>query len=219
MSTLIRIPAGHMRFVPAHKQADEATPTLHPAKWPVEFFLIANPSGREAFLSHDRINQIMCPTIRATCALAQEHTQFFPSPPLTRGTYRGRLASPPRRLLLAEPATPARPPHDAGSPKLDNLLDTPPPHIGDHRKEGDPSGTSDGSGSSPTGTISRTMGVATPPANRCPTLRVKRISPPHLMERPRPTLARPQCHIPGNRNTFRNNGSTPTAQILRVTPA
>ena len=32
MSTLIRIPAGHMRFVPAHKQSDEATPVLFPAK-------------------------------------------------------------------------------------------------------------------------------------------------------------------------------------------
>jgi hypothetical protein len=32
MSTLIRIPAGHMRFVPAHKQSDEANPVLSPAK-------------------------------------------------------------------------------------------------------------------------------------------------------------------------------------------
>ena len=96
MSTLIQIPAGHMRFVPSHKQSDEATPALHPAKWPVDFVLIANPSGREAFLSHDIINKILGPAIRATCALAQEQTQFFPSPPLTRGTYRGRLTLPPR---------------------------------------------------------------------------------------------------------------------------
>ncbi len=32
MSTLIRIPAGHMRFVPYHKQSNEATPVLSPAK-------------------------------------------------------------------------------------------------------------------------------------------------------------------------------------------
>ena len=32
MSTLIRIPAGHMRFVPAHKQSDETNPILSPAK-------------------------------------------------------------------------------------------------------------------------------------------------------------------------------------------
>ncbi len=32
MTTLVNIPAGHMRFVPAHKQADEATAVLSPAK-------------------------------------------------------------------------------------------------------------------------------------------------------------------------------------------
>jgi hypothetical protein len=35
MSTLIKIPRGHMRFVPAHKQSDDASPELKPAKWPV----------------------------------------------------------------------------------------------------------------------------------------------------------------------------------------
>ena len=42
MPTLIRIPAGQMRFVPAHKQSDEATSVLSLAKLPVNFFLIAN---------------------------------------------------------------------------------------------------------------------------------------------------------------------------------
>jgi len=55
MSTLIRIPAGHMRFVPAHKQSDEANPVLSPAKWPVELVLIAIEKGRETFICHDRI--------------------------------------------------------------------------------------------------------------------------------------------------------------------
>jgi len=32
MSTLIRIPAGHMRFVPAHKQSNDATHVFPPAK-------------------------------------------------------------------------------------------------------------------------------------------------------------------------------------------
>jgi len=35
MSTLIRIPAGHMRFVPAHTLSDETNPIISPAKWPV----------------------------------------------------------------------------------------------------------------------------------------------------------------------------------------
>ncbi len=47
MSTLIRIPAGQLRFVPFNKQPNEATPVLSPAKWPVEFVLIANSKGRE----------------------------------------------------------------------------------------------------------------------------------------------------------------------------
>jgi hypothetical protein len=63
MTTLISIPAGHMRFVPAHKQADELTAVLSPAKWPVEFVLIANPRGCEAFMDTDRIQAILAPTI------------------------------------------------------------------------------------------------------------------------------------------------------------
>jgi hypothetical protein len=63
MSTLIRIPEGHMRFVPAHKQSDEAIPVLSPAKWPVEFVLIANDKGLETFACHDRIHHILSPAI------------------------------------------------------------------------------------------------------------------------------------------------------------
>ncbi len=108
MLTLIRIPAGHMRFVPYHKQSDEAAPTLSPAKWPVESVLIADFRGREAFLSHDRINQIVRLAIRATCALSQEQTRFFPNPPLSRSNFRGCLTPTPRRSLPAQPATPPR---------------------------------------------------------------------------------------------------------------
>jgi len=63
ISTIIRIPAGHMRFVPAHKQSDEAAPSLFPAKWPVELVLVANAKGRDTFLCHDRVNQILSPAI------------------------------------------------------------------------------------------------------------------------------------------------------------
>ena len=56
MSSLIRIPAGFMRFVFAHKQSDEADPVLSPAKWPVEFVLVTSDKGRETFVcQHDRI--------------------------------------------------------------------------------------------------------------------------------------------------------------------
>ncbi len=72
MSTFIRIPAGHMRFVPAHKQSDEATLVLSLVKWPVEFVLIAIAKGRETFIYHDRIHQILSPAIQATCLLTPE---------------------------------------------------------------------------------------------------------------------------------------------------
>jgi hypothetical protein len=42
MSTLIRIPAGHMQFVPANKQSDEAKHVLSSAECSVEFVLISN---------------------------------------------------------------------------------------------------------------------------------------------------------------------------------
>ena len=72
MSTLIRIPAGHMRFVPAHKQSDETNPVLSPAKWHVDLVLIANDKGRETFVAHDRIQQIMSPAVQASCLLTAE---------------------------------------------------------------------------------------------------------------------------------------------------
>ncbi len=63
MSTLIQIPSGHMRFMPAHKQTDDESVELKPAKWPVELVLIANAMGREAYLSNQRIQTILSPAI------------------------------------------------------------------------------------------------------------------------------------------------------------
>ncbi len=95
MSTLIRIPAGHMRFVPSHKQSDEDNSVLSLAKWPVELVLIANSKGRESFLCHDRITRILCPPIQATCTLTREHTRFFPTTPNPPSQFVGRLPPPP----------------------------------------------------------------------------------------------------------------------------
>jgi len=81
MSTLVRIPVGHVRIVSAHKQSDEATLVLSPAKWPVELVLIANTKGREAFICHDRIHQIPRQTIHATCLLTHAQILFFLTPP------------------------------------------------------------------------------------------------------------------------------------------
>jgi len=45
LETLIRILAGHMRFVPAHKQSNNDTTSFSPATWPVEMVLISNEDG------------------------------------------------------------------------------------------------------------------------------------------------------------------------------
>ncbi len=65
LEILIKIPAGHMRSVPAHKQTDGDTTSLSPAKWLVELVLISNEKDRNQFVSMDRINQILAPALRS----------------------------------------------------------------------------------------------------------------------------------------------------------
>ena len=113
-----------MRFVPAHKQSDEATNDLSPAKFPVELFLITNEKEREAFLSHSRIQSILFPAIHATCRLTHAQTDFSLT---TLSTWNGtgqRTATHPVRLIpiltatlaQATPVGPVTHPGDA-SPK------------------------------------------------------------------------------------------------------
>ncbi len=68
-----------MRFVPAHKQADNASLELKPAKWLVELALIVNDMGREAYLSYNKIHTILAPAIRAICRLKPEELFFSPA--------------------------------------------------------------------------------------------------------------------------------------------
>ena len=48
-----------MRFVPAHRQSDDLTPTLSPAKGSMEFVHIVNAAGREKFLDQSWIQGII----------------------------------------------------------------------------------------------------------------------------------------------------------------
>ena len=91
LETLIQIPAGHMRFVPAHKQKDSDTTSLTLAKWPVEMVLISNEEDRNQFVSMDRINQILAPALRNACHMSTEQRKFFPN---TRA-WEGRPYTPP----------------------------------------------------------------------------------------------------------------------------
>jgi len=78
MATLNRIPTGHMRFVPAHRQSDDMTAALPSAKWPVELVLISNEAGREKYLDQSRIPGILAPAIQTICHMTLAQTKFFP---------------------------------------------------------------------------------------------------------------------------------------------
>ena len=105
MSTLIRIPSGHMRFVPANKQTDDESTELKPAKWPVELILIANDLGREAYLDENRIRNILSPAIVRTCRLKPEDINLFPPLLQPRHSTSYRTRAFPTRPLPHRPAT------------------------------------------------------------------------------------------------------------------
>ena len=105
METLIQIPAGHMRFVPAHKQTDGDTTSLTPAKWPVELVLISNEAGKQQFIDRARIAQILTPALCRVCQLSPDQIQFFPKTlPRTSGPPTTPAGSPPRPIPTC-PAT------------------------------------------------------------------------------------------------------------------
>ena len=105
MSTLIRIPSGYMRFVPANKQTDDESTELKPAKWPVELILIANDLGREAYLDETRIRNILSPAIVRTCRLKPEDINLFPPLLQPRHSTSYRTRAFPKHPLPHRPAT------------------------------------------------------------------------------------------------------------------
>jgi hypothetical protein len=91
LETLIQTPAGHMRFVRAHKQTDSDTTSLPLAKWPVELVLISSEERRNQFVNMYRINQILAPALRIACHMTTGQLRFFPN---TRAE-EGRPYTPP----------------------------------------------------------------------------------------------------------------------------
>ncbi len=79
MSSLIRTPTGHMHFVPAHKQSDDTSSDLSLTKLLVEFVLIANEDGREAYLDYSRVTTILSPVIHGVCRITMAQTICLPS--------------------------------------------------------------------------------------------------------------------------------------------
>jgi hypothetical protein len=91
MTTLIRIPTGHMRFVPALRQSDETTTDQYTAKWPVEFVLIFNEAGREAYQDQSRIRRGLAPSLQdITCRMTPAQVFFFPTARATTGQAKPR---------------------------------------------------------------------------------------------------------------------------------
>ena len=65
-------------FLPTHRQSDDTTATLPPAKWPVEILLISNEAGREQYLDQAIIHKILAPSIQDVCQMTPALTKFFP---------------------------------------------------------------------------------------------------------------------------------------------
>ena len=78
MSTLTRIPLGHMLFVPAHRQSDGMTATLPPVRWTVELVLIFDDAWREKYLYQSRIHRILALAIQDVCHMTPAQIKFFP---------------------------------------------------------------------------------------------------------------------------------------------
>ena len=73
LRTLIRIPSGHMRFVPVNSQADIATTILTSANCPVDLIMISNEAGRAAYMDMGQIHSILAPILQRACGLSPAH--------------------------------------------------------------------------------------------------------------------------------------------------
>jgi hypothetical protein len=105
MTALIRVPTDHMRSVPAHRQSDDITAALPPAKRSLELVLISIEAGREKYLDHLRIHRILAPAIKAVCLMTPAQTKFFPPKTFNSTGALSRQGRHPTRPILRCPAT------------------------------------------------------------------------------------------------------------------
>jgi len=126
--------------MPSHKQLDKDLNLSHlrPADWPVDLIIIANEEGRQAYLHHDRLQNILIPGLQQACQDTNLIITLFPNntPPQQNATTLV-LPTPPTRPLLRNrpPATTTTTivnPHSTFPPttsKNTNKADTPHPPI------------------------------------------------------------------------------------------
>ncbi len=77
ISTLSRILTGHMRCVQEHRQSDDMSATLPPAKWSIELVLVSDEARRVKYLDRYRIHIILALVIQDVCHETPALTKFF----------------------------------------------------------------------------------------------------------------------------------------------
>ena len=70
-----------MRFTPADVPPELHLPPslLPPAKWPVDFVIVANHAGRSRWLDIHKLQTIFVPALRQLCATPDQHIELFPN--------------------------------------------------------------------------------------------------------------------------------------------
>ena len=109
---LASLPNHQMRFAPANVDPTNPLPPLPPARWPVDFVIVANTAGRTNWLNIHKLQTIFTPALRHLCAVPDQHIELFPEPPhspldsLASPTSR----PPPYTTHLRRPHLPSNPP-------------------------------------------------------------------------------------------------------------
>jgi hypothetical protein len=101
LSIIAHLQAHQLKFVPTHKQldADLDITRLRPADWPVDVVMVANAEGRQAYLHHDRLQQILIPDILQSCLDPTQTITLFPQTHLPAQTLPFSLPTIPFRPL------------------------------------------------------------------------------------------------------------------------
>jgi hypothetical protein len=93
-----------MHFVPAHRQFDDTTAILPPAKWLVELVLIFNEAGREKYLDKSKIQGILALATQGVCHMTPALTKFFTRTNITSTWALPKQRRHPMRLIHVSPA-------------------------------------------------------------------------------------------------------------------
>jgi hypothetical protein len=120
LTTLAHLPANQLKFIPSHKQLDKDLnlSTLRPANWPIDLSIIENEEGRQAYLHHDRLQNILIPGLQQACQDTNQTITLFPTntPPQQNTTTLVLLTPPTRPLPMNRPpattTTPITTPHN-----------------------------------------------------------------------------------------------------------